>query len=134
MSDKKMTRREALCNVVVFLRDNEQYGDDWSQEIEVLDNMIAQIDKQNARPKGKTSARIQNETYAKQFIRVLRQANKPVNATWIAEHVRGVMTSQRGVHVAKIAEEWGAVERVTIKKRTYYQIVPEWHPNSDMLR
>ena len=35
----KLTRREALCNVIAFLRDNEQYGDDWSEDIAVLDNM-----------------------------------------------------------------------------------------------
>ena len=130
MSEKKMTRQIALENVIAFLRDNEQYGDDWSEEIEVLDNMLAQIYKQAARPKGKTSARIQNETYAKQMIRLLMQNDKPVNATWIAEHVRGVMTAQRGVHVAKIAIEWGAVEEIIIKKRKYYQLIPGWHPTN----
>lgn len=127
---EKMTRREALTNVICFLRDNEQFGDNWSAEIAVLENMVAQIDKQSARPKGKTSARIQNETYAKQMIRLLMQNDKPVNATWIAEHVRGVMTAQRGVHVAKIAIEWGAVEEIVIKKRKYYQLIPGWHPTN----
>lgn len=127
---EKMTRREALTNVICFLRDNEQYGDNWSAEIAVLENMVAQIDKQSARPKGKTSARIQNEGYAKQMIRLLMQNDKPVNATWIAEHVRGVMTAQRGVHVAKIAIEWGAVEEIVIKKRKYYQLIPGWHPTN----
>lgn len=127
---EKMTRREALTNVICFLRDNEQFGDDWNAEIAVLENMVAQIDKQSARPKGKTSARIQNEGYAKQMIRLLMQNDKPVNATWIAEHVRGVMTAQRGVHVAKIAIEWGAVEEIVIKKRKYYQLIPGWHPTN----
>lgn len=127
---EKMTRREALTNVICFLRDNEQYGDNWNTEIAVLENMVSQIDKQSARPKGKTSARIQNEGYAKQMIRLLMQNDKPVNATWIAEHVRGVMTAQRGVHVAKIAIEWGAVEEIVIKKRKYYQLIPGWHPTN----
>lgn len=132
---EKMTRREALKTALEIMR--EYVGDNSGFEtlhtenaMVVLENMIAQIDKQSARPKGKTSARIQNEGYAKQMIRLLMQNDKPVNATWIAEHVRGVMTSQRGVHVAKIAIEWGAVEEIMIKKRKYYQLVPGWHPTN----
>lgn len=132
---EKMTRREALETALEIMR--EYVGDNSGFEtlhtetaMVVLENMIAQIDKQSARPKGKTSARIQNEGYAKQMIRLLMQNDKPVNATWIAEHVRGVMTSQRGVHVAKIAIEWGAVEEIMIKKRKYYQLVPGWHPTN----
>ena len=132
---EKMTRREALETALEIMR--EYVGDNSGFEtlhtetaMAVLENMIAQIDKQSARPKGKTSARIQNEGYAKQMIRLLMQNDKPVNATWIAEHVRGVMTSQRGVHVAKIAIEWGAVEEIMIKKRKYYQLIPGWHPTN----
>ena len=119
---KKMTRREALTNVVVFLRDNEQFGDDWSEEIEILDKMIASLDKQASRPKGKTSARIENEAFARQFIAKLSERTKqtPVNATWIAENVPFVRSSQKATHVAKIAVEWGAVSEITEKKRTYY--------------
>ena len=123
---KKMTRKEALENVVRFLRDNEQYlpdGDDWSAEIKVLDNMIAQIDKQAARPKSKTAARRQNEKLAKEFIELLKKEQQPVNAKWMTYHVKYCLTTQKAVAIAAIAEEWGDIEKVTIKNRTYYQLI-----------
>lgn len=143
----KMTRKEALMFAVecveerkgdIMLQKLERFSSeedvnywnefikDCQEALEVLDKMIKQIDKQASRPKAKTSARIQNEKYAVLFIAALRAADKPVNATWIAEHVNGVLTSQRGTHVAKIALEWGAIREVTIKKRTFYEAVPDW--------
>ena len=127
----KMTRKEALEFAInaIFAYHSDDVGFEGTksnQAVATLENMIAQIDKQASRPKAKTSARTQNEKYAVLFIAALRAADKPVNATWIAEHVNGVMTSQRGTHVAKIAIEWGAVQEVKIKKRTYYEIIPNW--------
>lgn len=125
---KKMTRREALTNVITYLRENEQYGDDWAAEIEVLDKMIEQIDKQAARPKTKSTARIENERMAREFIPMLRELGKPVSAKWMTEHIRYCSSPQKAVQVAKIAEEWGAIKRVTIKKRTYYEYDDTYHP------
>ena len=31
---------DVLRNIVTFLYENEQYGDDWSEEIETLDKLI----------------------------------------------------------------------------------------------
>lgn len=122
----KMTRREALVNVVAFLHTNEQYGDDWSAEIEVLDNMIAQIDKQAARPKSKSTARIQNEPIAREFIKVLAKEGQPLSAKDMTYRVRYCTTSQKAVAIAKIAEEWGAIEKVTIKNRVFYRLDPDF--------
>ena len=102
---------EELMNPYLYLEEGaeerwEAVRKECREVLEVLDKMIEQIDKQASRPKAKTSARIQNEKYAVLFIAALRAADKPVNATWIAEHVNGVLTSQRGTHVAKIALEW----------------------------
>lgn len=123
---EKMTRREALTNVVCFLRDNEQYGDDWSAEIAVLDNMIAQIDKQAARPKSKSTARLQNEPIAREFIKVLAKEGNPLSAKDMTYRVRYCTTSQKAVAIAKIAEEWGAIEKVTIKNRVFYRLNPDF--------
>ena len=123
---KKMTRREALVNVVAFLHTNEQYGDDWSAEIEVLDNMIAQIDKQAARPKSKSSARVANEPIAREFIKVLAKEGNPLSAKEMTYKVRFCTTSQKAVAIAKIAEEWGAIEKVTIKNRVFYRLNPDF--------
>ena len=126
---KKMTRREAL----EFAIDNivANCGDDLAkckgdEAISVLENMIAQIDKQAARPKSKSTARLQNEPMAREFIKKLAKANEPVNAKWMTYNVQYCLTTQKAVAIAAIAEEWGAIEKVNIKKRTYYQLVPDF--------
>ena len=126
MSEKKMTRAEALRNVIVYLRDNEQYGDNWADEIAVLDKMLASIEKQKSRPRSKSSARIQNEPIAKEFIAKIQAVDEPVNAKWMTYNVRYCTTSQKAVAIARIAEEWGAIEKVSIKNRTYYVPVKDW--------
>ena len=128
--------RDATDRMQVYIRMNdvgeEKFADDdfayahTEKVLNVLHNMIAQIDKQAARPKSKTSARATNEKLAVMFIAAIRAADKPVNAKWIAEHVNGTLTPQRGVHVAKIALEWGAIQEVEIKKRKFYEFVPDW--------
>lgn len=35
---------EKICNVINFLQDNEQYGDDWSDEIAELRKVIDAIE------------------------------------------------------------------------------------------
>ena len=122
---KKMTRKEALeMAIEVFEQRESSMFDDKLQDeaIQVMKKMIESINKQASKPKGKTFARIQNENYARQLIAKLKETHRtePFNATWIAENIPCVMTSQRGYHVAKIAIEWGAIEEITIKKRTFY--------------
>jgi hypothetical protein len=129
MADK-MTRKEALNTAIEIM--NEFCAENWEpqdlgrahtvQAIAVLEKMIAQIDKQATRPKGKTSARIQNENYARSLCQMLAPKDNDfvINAKWIADNVKGVMTSQRGYHVAQIAIEWNMLEEVMIKKRTFY--------------
>lgn len=121
MAEKKMTRAEALTNVLRFLNEDEVYGkDNWVEEIKVLEKMLASINKQAARPRSKSSARLQNEPMAKEFIAKLREHGQPVNTKWMCENIRYCIHSQKAVAIAKIAIEWGEVEKITIKGRTYY--------------
>lgn len=126
MTEKRMTRAEALRNVIVHLRDSEQHGNDWADEIAVLDKMLVSIEKQKSRPRSKSSARIQNEPIAKEFIAKIQAVDEPVNAKWMTYNVRYCTTSQKAVAIARIAEEWGAIEKVSIKNRTYYVPVKDW--------
>ena len=127
MSEKKMTRAEALQNVITHLHELEEYaGDNWGDEIAVLDKMLASIEKQKSRPRSKSSARIQNEPIAKEFIAKIQAGDEPVNDKWMTYNVRYCTTSQKAVAIARIAEEWGAIEKVSIKNRTYYVPVKDW--------
>lgn len=133
----KMTRKEALKIAVSLIEDeiwnlhNDGYpqdAEDCKKALPILQNMIGQIDKQAARPKTKTRARAENERMAQEFIALIREYGKPVSAKWMTEHIRYCASPQKAVQVAKVAEEWGAIERVTIKKRTYYEYVDTYNP------
>ena len=132
----KMTRKEALITATEIMNEwiAQEFADDdlaaahTIEAINTLHKMIAQIDKQASRPKAKSQARLENEKMAREFIALIRDYGKPVNATWMTEHIRYCLNSQKAVQVAKIAEEWGAIERITIKKRTYYEYVDNHDP------
>ena len=116
MAEKKMTRKEAL---EIAMNELELHSEPW----EVLHKMVEQIEKQAKRPRSKSSARVTNEPIAREFVKKLAAAGEPVNAKWMTYNVRFCTTPQKAVAVAKIAEEWGAIERVSIKNRTFYSLV-----------
>ena len=125
MADKKkMTRAEALqlaLDIVAdYASDYPENAETANQAWEVLDKMLASINKQAARPRSKSSARLQNEPMTKDFIAKLKEHGKPVNTKWMCENIRYCIHSQKAVAIAKIAIEWGEVEKITIKGRTYY--------------
>ena len=116
MAEKKMTRKEAL---EIAMGKLDRNSEEWS----VLHKMVAQIEKQAKRPRSKSSARVTNEPIAREFVKKLVAAGEPVNAKWMTYNVRFCTTPQKAVAIAKIAEEWGAIERVSIKNRTFYSLV-----------
>lgn len=42
-----MDAKQAIKNVIDFLKENEQYGDDWSFEISELEKILANIETEN---------------------------------------------------------------------------------------
>ena len=114
-----MTRAEALELMLELTREGFE-AEEVQKAREVLEKMLASINKQAARPRSKSSARLQNEPMAKEFIAKLREHGQPVNTKWMCENIRYCIHSQKAVAIAKIAIEWGEVEKVTIKGRTYY--------------
>lgn len=42
-----MDTKQALVNVIDFLKENEQYGDDWSEEINELENILDSIETED---------------------------------------------------------------------------------------
>lgn len=124
---KKMTRKEALENAIDWIEEGAQGEDtEMLETASVLRNMVAQIDKQATRPKSKSSARVANEPIAREFIKVLAKEGNPLSAKEMTYKVRFCTTSQKAVAIAKIAEEWGAIEKVTIKNRVFYRLNPDF--------
>lgn len=42
-----MDTKQAIENVIDFLKENEQYGDDWSAEINELENVLDSIETED---------------------------------------------------------------------------------------
>lgn len=130
----KMTRRDALTTAIEIMCEyvnlNFEASDFSSiyieNAIDILEKMVIQIDKQAARPKSKSTARLQNEPIAREFIKILAKKGSPLSAKEMTYEVRYCTTSQKAVAIAKIAEEWGAIERVNIKNRIFYRLNPDF--------
>ena len=45
MIDNK-TKRNALCILISYLYENEEYGDDWETEIAVLEELLSELDSE----------------------------------------------------------------------------------------
>lgn len=138
MAEKKMTRKEALETLIGIVEEwkskNFAEGDiaatHTEEAIAVARKMIATIEKSNSRPKGKTSARIQNETFMKELYAKMQEHKDPVTPKWVTEHVNGVMSTQRAVWVAKVGKEWGLIKEIRIKKDVFYALA-DWEPPTE---
>ena len=140
MADKKMTRKEALelavehfthkLNDYLKMSEADEISQQYEEAIEVFTKMIASLDKQAAKPKGKTTARIQNEGYMKELYRLMQEHKEPVTPKWVTEHVKGVMSTQRVVWVAKIGKEWGWIKEIRVKKDVFYALI-DWEPPTE---
>ena len=123
MADNKMTRKDVLA--AILCEDWDTLKTDEART--VAEKMLNSIKKAADKPKtGKTSARIQNEAYARELVG--KMPSEPFTAKWISENVRFVGSPQRAVHVARIAEEWGALTTVSVKNRTYYVANEDYTP------
>lgn len=130
MAEKKMTRKDALEFALQCIEQYElEYAEDNTAEQAkaVIGKMLVSIKKQSSRPKGKTTARLENEKIASEFIPKLQEHGEPVNTKWMMEHLKFCLSSQKAVAVAKVAEEWGEIKTVTIKNRTFYAPA-DWEP------
>lgn len=46
----KQTKRNAITLLISWLYENEEYGDDWSTEIAVLENILSDLDSEEDKP------------------------------------------------------------------------------------
>lgn len=126
MAEKKMTRKEALefaiDNIVANCGDDlEKCGGDVA--IEVINKMLASIEKQSKRPRGTSRVRIENEKLADNLVGEMVAYGKPVNTRWITEHVQYILTPQKATAVCKVAMDKGDIIRtVDEKKKVWYSL------------
>ncbi len=114
---EKMTRKQALENVIAFLNDNEQFGDNWADEIEVLSKMLESISKPRAKQVSK--ARIGNENLAHKLWDATEGAISTKDAT--EKGIPEIMTTQKAAAVLRVGVELGLFEKVAEGKKVSYR-------------
>lgn len=114
MAEKKMTRVEAL-NIAIATCDNVEARD-------VLVKMAEQLKKPRKKAEGPSKARRDNERLAQDMADAIKAHGEKVTPKWVTEHVKGIMTPQKAVAVAKVAEELGLIAKTKEGKATYYEI------------
>lgn len=115
MAEKKMTRVEAL-NIALETVEN-------TEAREVLTKMVEQLSKPRKKAEGPSKARRDNERLAHDMAEAITTHGEKVTPKWVTEHVRGIMTPQKAVAVAKVAEELGLIAKTKEGKATYYETV-----------
>ena len=114
MAEKKMTRLEAL-NVAIACVEHEEAR-------EVLVKMAEQLAKPRKKAEGPSKARRDNERLAAEMVEAIEAYGDRVTPKWVTEHVKGIMTPQKAVAVARVAEELGAIVKEKEGKATYYKL------------
>lgn len=113
MAEKKMTRVEAL-NIALETVEN-------TEAREILRKMIEQLSKPRKKAEGPSKTRRDNERLAHEMAAAIAEHGEKVTPKWVTEHVRGILTPQKAVAVAKVAEELELITKSKEGKVTYYE-------------
>lgn len=114
MANKNMTRVEALSIAITTCENAEAR--------EVIAKMIEQLQKPRKKPEGPSKARRDNERLAHELANAIAAKGEKVTPKWVTEHVRGILTPQKAVAVAKVGEELGILTKTKEGKVTYYDV------------
>jgi hypothetical protein len=121
MAEKKMTRVEAL-NVVLGATREGFEAEEMTEAREVLRKMVEQLSKPRKKSEGPSKARRENEILAHALAEAIEAHGEKVTPKWVTEHVKGILTPQKAVAVAKVAEELELVKKSKEGKTTYYEV------------
>ena len=122
MTEKKMTRVEALNVVLEATREGFE-AEEMVEARKVLTKMVEQLSKPRKKAEGPSKARRDNERLARDMVTAIALHGDKVTPKWVTEHINGIMTPQKAVAVAKVAEELGLIAKTKEGKATYYETV-----------
>ena len=112
MANKEMTRAQALTNAIALFEDG-------SPEIEVLSKMLASITKPRKKSDAPSKARIENLALVDAACAAM--GGNEVNAKWLTEHVRGILTTQKAAAVMRLGVEVGKIVKVVDGRKVSYK-------------
>lgn len=112
MANKEMTRAQALTNAIALF----EVG---SPEIEVLEKMLASITKPRKKSDAPSKARVENLALVDAACAAM--GSSEVNAKWLTEHVRGILTTQKAAAVMRLGVEVGKIVKVVDGRKVSYK-------------
>lgn len=126
MAKNTITRAEALEATITLVKQiaTEDDSRNWSEIAEVLGKMHASITKPREKSNEPSKAAKENIRLAGEVLKIMPEG-EPVLTSWIMEHVRGIMTSQKCTKVMAVLIDAGKVEKVAKVKGRYigYKLV-----------
>lgn len=121
-----ITRAQALEAAIALVKHvaTEDDSRNWGEVAEVLDKMHASITKPREKSNEPSKAAKENIRLASEVLKVMPEG-EPVLTSWIMEHVRGILTSQKCTKVMEVLIKAGKVEKVAKVQGRYvgYKLV-----------
>ena len=124
MAKNTITRAEALEAAIRLVHEQIEVDDTWAEVETVLTKMHTSITKPRTKSDEPSKAAKENIRLAGEVLKVMPEG-EPVLTSWIMEHVRGIMTSQKCTKVMAVLISAGKVEKVEKVKGRYvgYKLV-----------
>jgi len=120
-----MTYAQALSTAIDFLNENIQYGDDFSEVVDRLKALQAQLAKRNSGSKGPTKTQKANEVIKQMIAEILGEAEEPVGMAKLISDPRlpdGMSTQKLGALLGQMVKD-GTVEKGKADKHVVYTLV-----------
>lgn len=124
MANTTMTYATALSTAIDFLNENIQYGDDFSEVVDRLKALQAQLAKRNSGSKGLTKTQKANEAIKKMIAEILSEAEEPVGMVKLIADPRlpdGMSVQKMGALLGQMVKD-GIVEKGKDKKHVVYSL------------
>lgn len=118
-----MTRAMALEFAIDTIRDAVENGiteSDGVAEIEVLRKMHDSITKPRKKSDAPSKARVENLALVDAAVAAM--GDNEVNAKWLTEHVRGILTTQKAAAVMRLGVETGKVHKIVDGRKVSYKV------------
>ena len=109
----EMTRAQALTNAIALFADD-------APEREVLGKMLESITKPRKKSDAPSKARVENEKLVAAACAAM--GGNEVNAKWLTEHVKGIMTTQKAAAVMRLGVELGAIVKIVDGRNVSYKV------------
>jgi len=119
----KMTYAKAIEVAVNFLKENIQYGDDFSEVVERLETLKGQLAKRSGK-KGMTKTQKENEGLMETIVNALAELENPVTVTELianSEVLTGFTNQKISALLRKLVEA-GKVVKTMEKKKAYFTV------------